>query len=157
MGLLSFRSTVNELARRKTGELHANTGVQHAKVVVDELLATATESADIYSAGLDAQVHDKMVYEHLIKKVGPDKVRVVLTADKDNWNNELVEMLNSGGVKIRKFHEIGSHIIVVDGESFRVETDVEEMRAFFAFGGDRSKEIQDLFDTIWKSASDLRQ
>ena len=153
--LLKFRTIVDGLARTEAGELYANTGVQHAKVVVDKLLSTATKSADIYAAGLDERVHDKAIYERLIDTVGAGKVRIVLTANKDKRNKDLVEMLSAQGVEIRQFDDIGSHLIVVNGNSFRVETDVEEMKAFFAFGGDKSEKFQILFDNIWKHALDI--
>ena len=153
--LLKFRTTVDELAQAKTGEIYLNSGVHHAKVVVDKLLSSATESADIYAASLDARIHDKAVYKRLIDIVGADKVRIVLTANKGERNKELVEMLGAQGVEIRQFDDIGSHLIVVNGDSIRVETDVKEMKAFFAFGGDRSKKFQIIFNNIWEHALDI--
>ena len=150
--LLKFRTIVDGLARTETGELYANTGIQHARTVVQRLLSTAVKSADIYAADLDERVHDKAIYERLIDTIGADKVRIVLTADKDKRNKDLVRMLTARGVEIRQFDDIGSHLIVVNGNSFRVETDSEKMKAFFAFGGDKSKKFQALFDNIWKHA-----
>ena len=153
--LFEFRTIVDELAQAKTGELYVNSGVNHAKVVVSKLLSSATESADICASSLDARVHDKAVYKHLIDTVGAGKVRIVLTANKGEKNNELVKMLDDHGVEIRQVNDIASHLIVVDGDSFRVETDVEEMKAVFAFGGDRSKRFQIIFNNIWEHALDI--
>lgn len=158
MDILVFARTVDQLARDRKGELYANSGPSHARVVVEKLLDEAESCVDIYAGGLNGKVHDLKTYERLIDRIGADKIRVVLTQeeDSDGVNRDLLEFLKQEKVQIRRFREVGYHLIVVDGKSFRVEEELETMKALFSFGGELPKKFQETFNTIWKKAGEER-
>lgn len=153
--LLRFRRIVEDLARDKTGEIYANTGEQHAKIVVEKLLNSAQKTAVVYSGCLDAKVHDLGLYEALVDRIGAENVRVVVSGEPGELNHELISFLQGRNAEVRKFEEIGTHLIVVDGAAFRVEDNLKDMKALFAFGGDRPKLFQKTFERIWGNATKL--
>ncbi len=157
--LLSYEQEVGRLAAerptmRGAEGLYFNSGQYHAKIVIEKLLNVAKDKISIFSAGLNKKVFSQDIFDVVLKTVKAENIRIVLSdPEGEETNQDLVGYLQEKGVEIKTFREIGNHLITVDGDCFRFETDLEKMIAFYGFGDkDYTENLDSSFNKIWAVA-----
>lgn len=160
--LTPFRHKVRELARLRNGEIFHNSGSQQANIVVDEMVNYAARSIDILSGHLSSKAFSVELFEKAFTKpdISPANIRVILCEPElvdENGSRGTVDFLIERNVEVRSFvNPVDVHLMLVDGDSFRVEHNTAEHRALFSFGNNElAADYQIAFDRFWHNSEEL--
>lgn len=163
--LSEYREKVRLASRKKTGEPIYNGSLDHAKILVEELLSSATKEVCIYSGCLDAKVYGgSKVRDSLRTFLGNPKRKVKLIVESPNKidfkdHPIFVEFRESDDLELREVNKILGdrykfHFTVVDLNSYRFEADKGQPSAIAAFGDKVGGEkLQEFFDIFWDAST----
>lgn len=167
-----YKDFVKSLSRRSDDRLFLNSDEEHALIVLTELFQRAKKEVRIFAGCLCKRVGDNPEYiialSEFIERGG--KVKILLNSfDEDlakssnlyrrlsyyRVHGKPVEVKKTyakayvSGVQDRK----EAHFTVCDGESYRVETDIEKRAAECTFNNPAmAKELENFFDSLFRRA-----
>ena len=166
MSLDSYRARVELLARNRAGDPIYNGSTEHAVIVVEAMFAHARKRMRILSGKLNARVYspDEVIGQARLFLADPShQVQILLEDDsalKDNPFYE--EFSDQENVKFKKVPEdfqvlYDFHVLVMDDDSYRFESDKTEHAAIAAFGDkDGAMNLGGMYDYLWNNSEELR-
>lgn len=160
----AYRDRVEKLARQRKGEPIYNGSYDHAAIIVENMFAHARDRMSILSGGLNARVYGpKEVIEQakLFLADPRHKLQIlvedpkVLTTEhpflEKFWDNENVEVrvVPSGLKSLYDFH-----FLVMDGDSYRFESDKTSPSAVAAFGDKiGASNMDEIYASLWRQGN----
>lgn len=153
-----FKDKVDFMARLRdekgAGLIYSNSGPRKARILISKLLEVAKEEVVIYTGGLADDVYTQEMFDDaLARGIKPENIRVIYSNENESANLELIAHLKRKGVEIKQYDNVGAHMLVADGDCFRIEHDNENRRALFAFGNVKAKDFLSSFDKLWNVAT----
>ncbi len=163
MNLAEYRETVRSLASLRDGQPIYNASVDHASVVVENLLANAKQRVDVLSGFLNARVYgrERVVEEArlFLSSKASNRIRVILEQDfpEDRKIHPFFQACSRlPGVELRIAPEdvqnqYDFHFVLVDDDSYRFEQDKTKAAAVAAFGDKEGAENLDgIYEYLWR-------
>ena len=159
---------VNEAARERDGKVFVNGSLGHAIIIVEHMIAGASQSVSILSRNLDARVYgrDRVLSntEEFLSEQSHEMRILLEERDQagfdsnpflskfENWPNVELRFVPPAVQKRYDFH-----FLIADRESYRFEPDKSKPAAIVGFGETKGAvHLQGLFDRIWGQAETWR-
>jgi hypothetical protein len=147
------------------GGVFSNKGIPHARIVVDTMLASATQSVMSYSRLVSNDVYDASKLRACIDRA-PSHVTMSFLVEQGNvWTDTASALSWLGKVppEARKRVEVrlntkapSSHMLIVDGVHTRVETSQISREAVASFGdADFAAGPRRAFQALWNVGTPL--
>ena len=168
MKLDAYRDLIDRKIRLMDGSTVLNGSAEHAAVINERMLASATKSVDIISRRLAKEVYGT---EPLVREAerflsdSERKLRISVEEMDGATAAEhplLSKILHSQNAEVRvlpkRFHEICQlNMTLMDGNSYRFESDKTKPVAVVCFGdkGEYIKGLQYYFDAVWLASEPL--
>ena len=127
-----YRLMIRAVFATKGEQRIANDSVEHARVLIEELLAHAEHSVDVFCHSLSEDIWGtSSVKEMLAKVVGerPVRLRIVTQLDPAPAIGEFYRSLGAS-LKTLRNQNIRANFIIVDDRYFRVEPDFAVRKGF---------------------------
>lgn len=165
MEIKVYREHIKHLAARRDGEAVFNGSADHAAVIVENLLASAQNSARLLTGDLNAKVYGSpAVVERAKQFLGHSDHRLEIVVENVTFSpsHPLVQAI--GGEENVSFyhvpeqisHTLPYHFMTADHDCFRFEREKNSHVAVAAFGDvDTTTHLNTIFDTIRASCQKL--
>ena len=161
MSLIEYREQVQRLARKRDGEPIYNGSIEHASVIIENMFAYAKSRVSILSDNLNARAYGR---DEIIEQAG------LFLAGENHQVQILLEDASQKGLKDHPFFDkfaknenltvrsispeyarnYGFHLLVMDDDSYRFESDKGSHAAIAAFGDtDGASSMRRFFDSVW--------
>lgn len=164
----SYTKLVREIMRdalggdRRVSRIFANSGAEHARVVISTMLDAATSSVSIYGEEAALGVFDAELLRAVAQKPGVSIRFLMERADAYEQPTSalhfLKDLANSGAVQARHAASADpvGHFTVVDKKHLRLESDHESRKAIVAFGEDTlGSRADEVFQVMWDNSEPM--
>lgn len=162
MSFDDYRQFVRSLASKREGQPILNASIQHASVVIENLIASATTKVDVLSGVFNARVYgrDPVITEArlFLASSRKNKLRIILEEDSppDRRVHPFFTACSSfPNVELRVApsqvqDSYGFHFVVVDDDSYRFESDKKLPAAVAAFGDSNgARNLEQIYSVLW--------
>jgi hypothetical protein len=140
-----------------------NTGKEHARIVLDVMLANAQSSIDIYSECMNREAFDPQRIRDFFARCPGGQVRILVERgdvfqSKESALSDLSDLIGHEGFHIqRSSNPSQSHVAIIDGQHVRIEQSHEARRAIVAFGQkELAQAARKIFEVLWPHGQPLR-
>jgi len=147
-----YKKKIQQLAKDKVNEMFFNVDVEHATIVLTELIRNADNYVYIIGKNMDPAVTDNEEYLKVVEGFLQKKdtiMKILLTNyDKEIFNNSKigkllekyknVEIKHSENKQITREGDIPVNFTVSDDRAFRFERDVDKCIAFGNFNDEET-------------------
>lgn len=156
-----YRRKVRRLALERTGEPFLNATQDHAAVIIENMFRSADHEVCIFTQHLAPGIYGREAGVEWAKIFLADdqshRLRVVMKKGELPLleTNPLYQAIRyAPAFELRviddEFHQqFPYRFLVADSDSYRFEPDHTKCEAVAAFGSERAKHLQVVFDSIW--------
>ncbi len=164
MSLASYRQLVKKLATERDGTPVYNGSLDHAAIIVENMFANAQSYIGILTGKLNPRVYgvEEVVEQARLFLAEPNHKLEILLEDKGAAVTRdhpfYAAFLDFSNVSIRTVPPEMStlfdfHLLVMDNDSYRFESDKRQSAAVADFGDvTGGKNLRDIFDQLWSVA-----
>ena len=160
-----YADVIFKLAEEKKNEIFYNSSAEHAAIVHQALVKTATEYMYIFSNSMCTEISNNRDYCDLVRAFLKEnknrQIKIVLTDYSEEFTQKPIAKLLAEfplQVSIKKypgevfFKGKPVHFTVTDDRAFRLETDIDNHMAFGNFNSpDQAKAMKEVFEKVFQS------
>lgn len=127
---------------KSVSRIFENSGINHAQIVVQAMISSADKYINIFTENLAIEVYNPDVLRSASARLGKGKIQIVIE-DRNCFTNEksslyfIQDLITSEDILLKVAPVAlrgSSHMVIVDGEHIRFETNHEKREAIVGFG-----------------------